>query len=112
VKEFLKFKEKVGDAIWLLLLLALYADQSRPDEVWWPVTHDGTYISDARLAVFLGETEATAKKHRKRLEREGLIRTEPTEMHLHRRFWVTNLDRVHQEQSLEQLPFPQSNVVH
>ncbi len=82
---FIKFKQQVGDAIWLLLLLALYAEQSEGS--WWPVRREGEFISDARLAVFLGESEATAKKHRKRLEREGLIKTELTEMHLHRRFW-------------------------
>jgi DNA-binding MarR family transcriptional regulator len=109
VEQFLKFKEQVGDAIWLLLLLALYSDQG--DGAWWSV-HQAAPISDARLAVFLGETEATAKKHRKRLEREGLVRTEPTELHLHRRFWVANLDRVQQEQALEKLPVLAPGVVH
>ncbi len=110
MEQFLKFKKQVGDAIWLLLLLAIHSDQS--EEHWWPVARSGEFISDARLAVFLGETEATARKHRKRLEKEGLIRTERTEMHLHRRFWVANLDRMQQEQALEKLPLPASNTVH
>jgi DNA-binding MarR family transcriptional regulator len=110
MNQFLKFKTQVGEAIWLLLLLALYAEQSEGQ--WWPVRREGEFISDARLAVFLGESEATAKKHRRRLEKEGLIRTEPTEMHLHRRFWVREFDTAMQEQALEKLPIPASNLVH
>lgn len=109
MNQFLKFKTRVGDAIYLLLLLALYAEQS--EGPWWPVRREGDLISDARLAVFLGESEATAKKHRKRLEREGLIRSEPTDLHLHRRFWVRELDTAMQEQSLEKLPVLASNFV-
>jgi len=110
VEQFLQFKKRIGNAMWLLLLLATYSDEC--DGQWWPVRRGGEFISDARLAVFLGESEATTRKHRKHLEKEGLIRTEPAEMHLHRRFWIRNIDHLQQEQSAEKLSVPASGLVH
>jgi len=102
-------RRALGESIWLYCLLVLSTTAQEANEPWWSVC-DGAPISDGRLAVFLDVTESTAKKWRLRLEKDGLVRSEPL-MPLHRRLWVANVNPVEIQKALrEQLP--QSKVVH
>jgi hypothetical protein len=99
----------LGESLWLYCLLMLSATTQEATDPWWPVC-GGAPISDERIAVFLDVGAATARKWRRRLEKDGLIRSEPSTP-LHRRIWVANVNPVETQKALqEQLPL--SNLVH
>ena len=96
-------RRMLGESLWLYCLLMLSTSAQPPDVPWWPVC-DGAPVSDERIAVFLDVTAGTARKWRLRLEKAGLIRSEPLTP-LHRRFWVANADPMDSRKALgEQLP--------
>lgn len=101
-------RRAIGDAIWLLAVFGLYAEQSEAD--WWLVG-GGDEISDERIGVYLDISAARAKKWRVRLEKLGLIRTEMIRP-LQRKFWLRNPDKMEQATALEKTLLPMSRLVH
>ena len=109
MKEIGPQRRKLGDAIWLYVLLMLYT--SKADGSWWPVC-DAAPISDERLAVFLDVSAATARRWRLLLTKEGLIRTEVAGgAARHFRFWLA-YDPLEPQKSLPGIELPLGGLVH
>jgi hypothetical protein len=109
VREIGPQRRKLGDAIWLYVLLMLYT--SKVDGSWWPVG-DAAPISDERPAVFLDVSAATARRWRLRLTKEGLIRTELAGgAGRHFRFWLAYFP-LEPHRSLQAIDLPLGGLVH
>lgn len=109
MKEIGPQRRKLGESIWLYLLLIVHATQA--EGPWWPVCASAP-ISDERLAVFLDVAAPTVREWRQKLERAGFVRSEPSGLPLHRRFWVAvNLNPL-EHGSPQDLQLPLSRLVH
>lgn len=71
-------RSQIGDALWLLLLFRLHAIPVNNREFYFC---NGGPVSDAGCAAALEVSEATARRWRRRLEQEDLIRTERVSRH-------------------------------
>src|SRR5712692_10754348 len=66
------FRERVGSAVWLLLLLANFTAQEWGGDAP-PGAAGGNVVTDAELAMHLGVSEGTISKWRSKLRAAGVI---------------------------------------
>jgi hypothetical protein len=83
------FRLALGPALWLLNLYHLNATGDPTAEGYF-ICCAGQPLSDSEMAFHLGVAERTVCGWRRRLERVGLIKSEPAENRC-RRIWVRSL---------------------